>query len=59
MRSSTNNKNVIEETDDMFIFPEGSLLPGKDNIITVVQVCLFYPDLCPLVFIAHSRTTWV
>ncbi|KAG7440311.1 glycoside hydrolase family 35 protein [Guyanagaster necrorhizus] len=34
--NSTNNKNILEETDDVFIFPEGAVLPG-DNIITVVQ----------------------
>lgn len=35
--SSTNNLNIIEETDDKFIFPEGALIPGADNVITVVQ----------------------
>lgn len=36
--SSTNNHNILEETDDRFVFPEGALLPGQDNVITVVQV---------------------
>ncbi|KIM73346.1 glycoside hydrolase family 35 protein [Piloderma croceum F 1598] len=35
--SSTNNNNIIEETDDIFIFPNGSLSVGKDNVITIVQ----------------------
>ncbi|SJL18216.1 uncharacterized protein ARMOST_21794 [Armillaria ostoyae] len=34
--SSTNNRNILEETDDVFLFPEGAVSPG-DNIITVVQ----------------------
>ncbi|KAJ7174237.1 glycoside hydrolase family 35 protein [Mycena crocata] len=34
--NSTNNMNIIEETDDKFIFPEGALRPG-DNVITIVQ----------------------
>jgi hypothetical protein len=29
--------NVIEETDDQFIFPRDALKPG-DNVITIVQV---------------------
>ena len=36
--SSTNNHNILEETDDRFVFPEGALLPSQDNVITVVQV---------------------
>jgi len=35
--NSTNNRRILEETDDKFTFPQGSLLPGKDNVITVVQ----------------------
>lgn len=35
--NSTNNHNILEETDDTFVFPEGALLPGQDNVITVVQ----------------------
>ncbi|KAG6840788.1 hypothetical protein C0991_004328 [Blastosporella zonata] len=35
--SSTNNRHILEETDDKFTFPAGALLPGKDNIITIVQ----------------------
>ncbi|KAJ6585751.1 glycoside hydrolase family 35 protein [Mycena capillaripes] len=34
--NSTNNMNIIEETDDQFIFPEGALKLG-DNVITIVQ----------------------
>ncbi|KAJ7133272.1 glycoside hydrolase family 35 protein, partial [Mycena epipterygia] len=34
--NSTNNMNIIEETDDKFIFPEGALRVG-DNVITIVQ----------------------
>ncbi|KAG6917306.1 hypothetical protein DXG01_003147 [Tephrocybe rancida] len=26
-----------EETDEKFTFPEGALVPGKDNVITIVQ----------------------
>ncbi|KAK0457453.1 glycoside hydrolase family 35 protein [Desarmillaria tabescens] len=35
--NSTNNLNILEETDDVFVFPEGSLIPGQDNVITIVQ----------------------
>ncbi|TFK27561.1 glycoside hydrolase family 35 protein [Coprinopsis marcescibilis] len=35
--NSTNNRNNIEETDEVFTFPPGSVLPGRDNVITVVQ----------------------
>ncbi|KAF8158030.1 glycoside hydrolase family 35 protein [Crassisporium funariophilum] len=35
--NSTNNRNILEETDDKFTFPAGALIPGKDNVITVVQ----------------------
>ncbi|KAJ7231397.1 glycoside hydrolase family 35 protein [Mycena haematopus] len=34
--NSTNNLNIIEETDNQFIFPPGSLKLG-DNVITIVQ----------------------
>lgn len=37
--SSTNNRNIIEETDDKIVFPSGAVIPGKDNVITIVQVC--------------------
>jgi hypothetical protein len=41
--SSTNNRNILEETDDKFAFPAGAVHPG-DNVITIVQVsCLFEP----------------
>lgn len=36
--SSSNNQNILEETDDVFNFPAGSLKVGEDNIITIVQV---------------------
>ncbi|KAI6139306.1 glycoside hydrolase family 35 protein [Pisolithus tinctorius] len=35
--NSTNNKDVVEETDEVFYFPPGSLKYGEDNVITVVQ----------------------
>ncbi|KAG5641026.1 hypothetical protein DXG03_006367, partial [Asterophora parasitica] len=35
--NSTNNQNIHEETDDLFTFPEDSLIPGQDNVITIVQ----------------------
>ncbi|KAK7017416.1 BetaGal-dom2 domain-containing protein [Favolaschia claudopus] len=35
--NSTNNMNIIEETDDLFVFPPGALKPGQDNVITIVQ----------------------
>ncbi|KAI0301135.1 glycoside hydrolase superfamily [Multifurca ochricompacta] len=35
--NSTNNRHIIEETDDQFTFPTGSLIPGADNVITIVQ----------------------
>ncbi|KAJ7483000.1 glycoside hydrolase family 35 protein [Mycena galericulata] len=34
--NSTNNMNMIEETDDNFVFPEGALRAGE-NVITIVQ----------------------
>lgn len=39
--SSTNNENIREETDDKFIFPAGAVKAG-DNVITIVQVYLFF-----------------
>ncbi|KIY66929.1 glycoside hydrolase family 35 protein [Cylindrobasidium torrendii FP15055 ss-10] len=35
--NSTNNRNILEETDDVFTFPEGSLNISGDNVITIVQ----------------------
>ncbi|KAG1850871.1 glycoside hydrolase family 35 protein [Suillus subluteus] len=35
--NSTNNRNILEETDDEFHFPPGSLLYGRENIITILQ----------------------
>ncbi|KAF7978647.1 hypothetical protein HWV62_45156 [Athelia sp. TMB] len=37
LSSSTNDANTIEETDDIFHFPAGSLIAGQDNVITIVQ----------------------
>ncbi|KAJ7809107.1 glycoside hydrolase family 35 protein [Mycena leptocephala] len=34
--NSTNNRNILEETDDKFIFPPAALRAG-DNVITIVQ----------------------
>ncbi|KAJ7743740.1 glycoside hydrolase family 35 protein [Mycena maculata] len=34
--NSTNNENILEETDDKFIFPAGAVRAG-DNVITIVQ----------------------
>lgn len=36
--SSTNNNNIVGETDEVFYFPEDALVEGQDNVITVVQV---------------------
>ncbi|TFK34230.1 glycoside hydrolase family 35 protein [Crucibulum laeve] len=35
--NSSNNKHILEETDDKFFFPPGAVLAGQDNVITVVQ----------------------
>ncbi|KAF8625954.1 hypothetical protein AX17_006679 [Amanita inopinata Kibby_2008] len=35
--NSTNNRNIIYETDTKFNFPRGALKPGQDNVITIVQ----------------------
>ncbi|KAI0263999.1 glycoside hydrolase family 35 protein [Gloeopeniophorella convolvens] len=35
--NSSNNRHVLEETDDKFTFPSGSLVPGADNVITIIQ----------------------
>ncbi|KAE9399468.1 glycoside hydrolase family 35 protein [Gymnopus androsaceus JB14] len=35
--NSSNDANIIEETDEKFFFPEGSLRIGQDNVITIVQ----------------------
>jgi len=35
--NSTNNRNIVEETDDKFILPPEALRAGEDNVITVVQ----------------------
>lgn len=40
LNSSTNNKNIIDETDEVFYFPEDALLVGQDNVITIVLVSL-------------------
>jgi len=56
--SSTNNNNIIEETDDKFIIPKGALLPDQDNVITIIQVDDQHPALnvpCSYIY----RTIWV
>lgn len=35
--NSSGNRNIIDETDTKFIFPEGALKSGEDNVITVLQ----------------------
>ncbi|KAJ2913369.1 hypothetical protein MD484_g7048, partial [Candolleomyces efflorescens] len=35
--NSTNNRNIIQETDDRFTFPPGAVRPNQDNVITIVQ----------------------
>ncbi|KAG7091627.1 hypothetical protein E1B28_010647 [Marasmius oreades] len=35
--NSTNNRNFIEETDQVYTFPNGVAQAGKDNVITIVQ----------------------
>ncbi|KAF7978651.1 hypothetical protein HWV62_45164 [Athelia sp. TMB] len=35
--NSSDNRHILEETDDQFYFPEGSLNIGQDNVVTVVQ----------------------
>ncbi|KAF5386540.1 hypothetical protein D9757_005888 [Collybiopsis confluens] len=35
--NSTNNANVIEETDEKYIIPPDALRVGQDNVITIVQ----------------------
>lgn len=36
--SSTNNENIVTEVDQTFPFPAGSVKPGQNNVITVIQV---------------------
>ncbi|KAF8443138.1 glycoside hydrolase family 35 protein [Boletus edulis BED1] len=35
--NSTNNQNILEETDETFYFPPDSLLYNGDNVITILQ----------------------
>ncbi|EJC98868.1 glycoside hydrolase family 35 protein [Fomitiporia mediterranea MF3/22] len=35
--NSTNDRNILEETDQVFTFPESAVLAGRDNVITIVQ----------------------
>ncbi|KAF8551280.1 glycoside hydrolase family 35 protein [Imleria badia] len=35
--NSTNNRNILEEADDKFYFPPGSLVYNEDNVITILQ----------------------
>ncbi len=50
--SSTNNQNKLEETDDLFTFPDGALVDG-DNVITIVQVRSLTSASCerPYIFV--------
>ncbi|KZS93201.1 glycoside hydrolase family 35 protein [Sistotremastrum niveocremeum HHB9708] len=34
--NSSNNENILEEIDDVFTFPAGSVKKGQDNVITVI-----------------------
>jgi len=54
--SSTNNRNTLEETDDKFYFPPGSLLYGKENVITILQVSLVF--LKVVMTHPRCRTIW-
>lgn len=38
INSSSNNADLREETDEKFVFSEGSVKIGQDNVITIVQV---------------------
>ncbi|KAI9452442.1 glycoside hydrolase family 35 protein [Russula earlei] len=35
--NSTNNRHILEETDDEFTFPTDALIPSADNVVTIVQ----------------------
>ncbi|KAH7102444.1 glycoside hydrolase family 35 protein [Auriculariales sp. MPI-PUGE-AT-0066] len=35
--NSTNNLNIIRETNEVYAFPQGSVRIGKENVITVLQ----------------------
>lgn len=35
--NSTNNRNIVPEVNNTFIFPTGAVKLGQDNVITVVQ----------------------
>ncbi|KAI0040947.1 glycoside hydrolase family 35 protein [Auriscalpium vulgare] len=35
--NSTNNANSVDEVNQQFAFPDGSLVSGGDNVITIVQ----------------------
>lgn len=43
--SSTNNENIVEETNETYVFPDGVVEIGQNNVITIVQVmrlpCVF------------------
>jgi N-acetyl-beta-hexosaminidase len=34
--SSTNNENIIEETDEIYDFPSHAIHAGRDNVVTIV-----------------------
>ncbi|KAH8108699.1 glycoside hydrolase family 35 protein [Phellopilus nigrolimitatus] len=35
--NSSNNENILEETDEVFDFPDGSVVLGQSNVVTIVQ----------------------
>jgi hypothetical protein len=35
--SSTNNENIVKETDEEYVFPSHAVRVDKENVITVVQ----------------------
>lgn len=36
--SSTNDDNIIPETDQIYTFPDGLVLEGQENVVTIVLV---------------------
>jgi hypothetical protein len=56
--SSTNNRIIIEETDEIYRFPSSLVRVGQDNVITVIQVCFLNTNLHYGCLTSTSRTTW-
>lgn len=50
--------HILEETDDEFIFPDGSLTPGADNVIIIVQVGVYQFLICFPEATLSRRTIW-